>query len=94
VDLYVTATEVVLEVDLAGVKFDRVQVQFSGQILRLTGTREESEDLGIRCYEIMEIERGNFERMIELPAEVNTENVSAIYRDGVLILRMEKISEE
>ena len=92
VDLYETAEELVLEVDLAGIEPDNVQIQVSEKLVSLQGTREETQETAIRCYEIMEIERGTFERAVELPGPVDTDSARATYHDGVLVLRMRKIS--
>ena len=94
IDLYETQKEIVLEVDLAGVKPENIQFHLSGQILKLVGIREDTSGIGTRCYEIMEIERGSFERIVELPKKVAEEKISAEYHDGVLVLRMMKLDDE
>jgi HSP20 family protein len=91
VDLYETASEIVLEVDLAGIEPGNVQIQVSDRLVHLQGMREQSGESGVRCYEIMEIERGNFERSVELPSSVDSDQAKATYHDGVLVLRMAKI---
>ena len=39
-DLYETKTQIVLELDLAGVRPDSVQLQFTGRLLKISGLSE------------------------------------------------------
>jgi HSP20 family protein len=90
VDLYETETEVVLEVDLGGVSSNEVQVQFSGQCVTLTGSRRDRAESSATAFHVVEIERGEFSRDIELPAPVEPNSVRASYSDGLLVLRARK----
>lgn len=90
VDLYETETEVVIEVDLAGVSSDEVQVQFSGQCVTLTGSRRDRAESSATAFHVVEIERGVFSRDIELPAPVEPNSIRAAYHDGLLVLRARK----
>jgi HSP20 family protein len=90
VDLYETETEVVLEVDLGGVSSADVQVEFSGQCVTLTGSRRDRAESSATAFHVVEIERGEFSRDIELPAPVEPNSVRADYSDGLLVLRARK----
>jgi HSP20 family molecular chaperone IbpA len=90
VDLYETPTEFVLEVNLGGIAPDNVQVTFEGKLLHIIGQREENGDPGVRCYHVMEIERGPFARTLELPTGVDPQTAQAEFHDGFLILHVTK----
>jgi HSP20 family protein len=75
-------------VDLAGVDKAAIQVLASAHRLTIRGTRQPPEP---GCDQprpvqvlVMEIDYGPFERVLELPAEVDTERVSAEHREGLL----------
>ena len=90
VDLYETPTEFVLEANLGGISHQQVQVTFEGNQCRIAGQREERGEPGVRCYHVMEIERGNFSRTLELPVPVDADTARADYQDGYLVLRVKK----
>ncbi len=90
VDLYETENEVVLEVDLGGVSSEEVQVQFHAGCVTLSGTRRDRAESTVVAFHVIEIERGEFSREIDLPVPVDPSTVQAEYRDGLLVLRARK----
>jgi HSP20 family molecular chaperone IbpA len=89
-DLYETEDEVVLEVNLSGIDPDEVQVRFESNRLIISGQRNESRETSMRCYHVMEIERGSFARTIELPSPVDARTTRAVSEHGLLIVRVAK----
>ncbi len=87
IDLYETDNELVLEVSLAGVPTEDVQLQITARKAVLTGTRNNTTDAGIRSYFVMEIERGRFSRSIDLPVPIEPQTVQAAYSAGLLTVR-------
>ncbi|HEY3294571.1 MAG TPA: Hsp20/alpha crystallin family protein [bacterium] len=90
VDLYETPTEFVLEVNLAGIAPEQVRLSFEGSLLHITGQRDELGEPGVRCYHIMEIERGAFARTLELPSAVDGTTARAVFHDGLLLVHVQK----
>jgi HSP20 family protein len=88
IDMYETEDEVVLEVDLAGVPGEDMQVQFTARSVQLSGLRRERAEASVQIFHVMEIERGQFTRTIELPALIEPDTVRASYSDGLLVLRV------
>jgi HSP20 family molecular chaperone IbpA len=79
---------IVVLVDLPGLGPEDVNVQFMNDMLMISGERSESdEDIAEgfrrseRCY-------GRFSRSIPLPQGIDAENMSALFRDGVLEVSM------
>ncbi len=90
VDLYETAGEFVLEVNLGGIGPEQVRLAFEGNLLHITGQRDELGEPGVRCYHVMEIERGGFARTLELPAAIDADTAHATFHDGFLVLHVKK----
>ena len=90
VDLYETAGEFVLEVNLGGIAPEQVHLTFEGNLLHIAGQRDELGEPGVRCYHVMEIERGAFARTLELPAAVDPQSAQAVFHDGLLVLHVKK----
>lgn len=92
IDLYETESELVLEVCLAGVPTEDVHLQITGRRAILSGTRHNTADAGVRNYFVMEIERGRFNRSIDLPCPIEPQSVQATYAAGLLTVRASKRS--
>ena len=93
VDLYETQDDVVVELELPGVREKDIALSITGDVLTVKGERQfdEQRNSGNSLY----IERawGKFERSIRLPMPVNAGRVKATYRDGVLEVRLPKAEE-
>jgi HSP20 family protein len=91
VDVYETDDEFTLEVNLAGIKPEQVHLEIRGNIVLLSGERPESDASTVRCYYLIEIERGQFARTVELPVSVDPATARAESHDGMLVVRVGKI---
>lgn len=94
VDIYKTKTGWVLKFDLAGVRLDDVEVVVSTRTVSVSGVRRDwmLEDPGCRHYS-MEISYSRFQRMIELPDDIQTAHTAVDYRDGILTVRIAQQEE-
>ena len=73
----------VVTVDLAGVAADAVNVEISGRMLVISGTRPVRLTEG-RAYQQVEIPTGTFRRAIELGVDVDSNRARAAFEDGLL----------
>jgi HSP20 family protein len=93
VDLHESKDDLVLRVELPGVREKDVTVSITGDLLTIKGERrweDEGKDL-----KFLHMERvyGQFERLIQLPMAVQADKVKAAYRDGVLEIKLPKAEE-
>jgi HSP20 family protein len=93
VDMHETKDDLVLRVEVPGVREKDVAVSITGDLLTIRGERrwdDESKD-----QKFLHVERvyGQFERMIQLPMAVQADKVKAAYRDGVLEIKLPKAEE-
>ena len=77
----------VLKADLAGVDIDDVSIEIRGRQVVISGERKSGEGES-RLYQQIEIPHGPFRRVIELGADVEADEASASYEDGVLRLEV------
>jgi HSP20 family protein len=98
-DVYETDTEMVVRVEIAGVKRESLRVSLSGdrRVLSIKGTRSEryiDDRKKVRYYQL-EVYFGPFERDIALPRDVtvDAEKLTATYRDGFLLVTLPKTEE-
>ncbi len=89
VDIYETADSLVVLLDLAGIDPHETEVRAEPGQLVVRGARRERRRGGgdqpaQRTYHALEIPYGQFERILRLPAGLNTEEARASYHDGLL----------
>ena len=77
----------VINADLPGVKDEELDVSLSGNLLTISGRREEEHREEGESYYAMERSQGSFARSFTMPDGVDAENVSADLKQGVLTLR-------
>jgi HSP20 family protein len=93
VDMYQTDEELVILSAIAGVKPEDLSLYLEGDVLFIEGERKKpTEEKG--DYFLQECYWGKFSRKIVLPVEINPEKISATFKDGILTIRLQKISKE
>ena len=88
-DVYETETELVLHMDIAGMKAQDFTVEFNEGILSISGERT-AQQQGKRHYHGMEVQVGPFERRFRLPVVVDPMSIKANYEHGFLEVRLAK----
>jgi HSP20 family protein len=73
----------VVTAELAGIEISELELQIQGRTLILAGVRGPAQPEG-DVYQQVEIERGPFRRVVELGAEVLSDEATARYEDGML----------
>lgn len=81
---------IVLKAEVPGMKRDSIEVEAVGNRLSVSGERDIPNPVGEFQYHRRERQAGEFRRVFRLPYEVNRDQASAIYRDGILTVRLEK----
>jgi len=92
-DVYETKDDLVMTVELPGVKEKDVRLSIVGEVLSLRGQRVPNSEVREENYHRIERWSGSFERHIQLPISVQADKVRATYRDGVLEIRLPKVEE-
>jgi HSP20 family protein len=94
VDVFQTDDELVIESTIAGVKGSDLDIAIEGDRVNIRGKRERpTKDEKIN-YFYQECYWGPFSREIILPVEIDPSKAEAIFKEGVLIIRMPKIERE
>ncbi|MDF1512413.1 MAG: Hsp20/alpha crystallin family protein [Anaerolineae bacterium] len=79
--------------ELPGLDEKEIDLTLNQNVLQISGEKKaESEDKG-RNYYRMERSYGMFRRAINLPCEVDAENVEATFKKGVLTITLPKVIE-
>jgi HSP20 family protein len=91
-DVEETDDAFVVEIELAGVKKDDVNIELSGRRLVISGERKERERVGILRKRTRTV--GQFHYEVVLPADLDEDGVTAELNEGVLTLRVPKAASE
>jgi len=89
-DVHETDGEIVVKVDLPGVKKEEIQVELRDSSLFIKGERKKEEEIREEDYYRSERSFGSFSRVIPLPVEVKADGIKATFKDGVLEIRLSK----
>lgn len=94
VDLVDTDDDVLVKVELPGIKKEDVDITLNDGLLTIKGEKkvEKEEKEGSRYY--FERKYGSFARTITLPAKVKSDKIKAKFTDGVLEVKLPKADEE
>jgi HSP20 family protein len=91
-DVYETKEYIVIKMEIPGVQLEDVSVNIVGKKLTVSGTRHDLDIGEIISYHQMEINYSDFERNILLPKTLHKSDINAIYKDGFLIIKIDKNS--
>jgi HSP20 family protein len=93
IDVYETRDQLVVAVELPGVREKDIHLSMTGDVLSLRGQRDIAAEVPQENYHRIERWSGPFERHVQLPIPVQAEKIRASYRDGVLEVRLPKLEE-
>lgn len=83
-DVFASARDLVVRVELAGVRKQDVDITLSGGVLTISGERTGSPDEGQVDYYVRERFYGAFRRNMTLPEGVDGNRINATFEDGML----------
>ena len=93
VDIYETEQELVLRADLPDISEKDLDVRVENNMLTIHGERKFEKNISEDNYLRMERSYGSFSRSFSLPNTVNTDQIKADYRNGVLTVSLPKREE-
>lgn len=90
-NVYANEEEALVEAALPGVKAEALELKIEGGLLSLKGEREAAPDGKIsRCEQF----NGRFSRRVELPFDVEADEVEAVFENGVLTVRLPRVETD
>ena len=90
-DIYETSEDVIIRAEIAGVDRENLEVEISSRAVKIYGNRTELPAIDNATYRLAEIQYGKFERILYLPAPIDTEIISTSYQNGFLQIRLAKL---
>ena len=90
VDVYETQKTIVVEIPLAGIRPEDVDVSVEHGVLTVQGQSKKEHEVEEKNYYRKEMRSGSFFRQVALPVPVKEDKVNAEFHDGVLTITCPK----
>lgn len=90
VDIFEEGNEVIVKAELPGMNKDDIDVNISDDVITISGEKKSEERVEKKDYFRIERSHGSFSRSMTLPSEIQTDKVKAVFKDGVLEVRIPK----
>jgi HSP20 family protein len=94
IDVYQTAHEIVVESAIAGVRPEHIDIDVTSDSVTIRGERQREDSISEEDYIYRECYWGRFSRSIILPEEIDPENASVSFKNGILTVRLPKIKRQ
>lgn len=88
VDIYEDEDDLVAKIELPGLVKEDIDVSVSNHTLTVKAEKKAEEEIKRENYHRIERSRGALRRSVSLPADVETEQIKANFKNGVLEIRM------
>jgi HSP20 family protein len=92
-DVHENDNNFVVQLDLPGVEKDNVKVKFEDDTLVVSGERKYESNIDEKNFHRVERIYGSFTRSISVPKDVDSEKISASFKNGVLEITLPKTEE-
>lgn len=93
VDIYQDKDNVIVEMDTPGIEPEKVDISVENDVLTVSGSREEKEEVKKENYYRKEVRSGSFSRSVILPMQVKGAEAVAEFKKGVLKVSLPKAEE-
>jgi len=90
IDVYQTPTDIVIKSTIAGVEGNNLDVSITNDMVTIKGKRDNDAATKPDDYYYQECYWGPFSRSIILPTDVLAEEAAAMFRNGILTIRLPK----
>jgi len=94
VDVYQEGENIIIKSTIAGVEPEDIDITFDNDMITIRGERRNDNSVRDEDYFFQECYWGGFSRSIILPVDVDTEQIEATIRNGVLTITLPKIEKK
>ncbi len=82
--------DIKIKAEIPGVDSKDIQVSVDGRFLTIEGEKKQEKEEKNDAYHRVERSYGFYQRTVELPSDVDPDDVEATYKKGVLKIRLKK----
>jgi len=93
IDMYQTKDNVIIKSTIAGVRPEDIDITVANDMVNIKGTRRKEENISGDDYFYQECYWGNFSRSVIVPVDIDSENIEADLKDGILTIVVPKAAK-
>lgn len=93
IDMYQTKDNVIIKSTIAGVRPDNIDITVANDMVTIRGSRQKEEDIAQEDYFYQECYWGNFSRSVIIPVDIDSEQIEADLKDGILTVVIPKAAK-
>ena len=93
IDMYQTKDNVIIKSTIAGVKPEDIDITVANDMVTVKGSRKKEEVIAQDDYFYQECYWGNFSRSVIIPVDIESENIEADLKDGILTVIIPKAAK-
>lgn len=93
IDMYQTKDNVIIKSTIAGVRSEDIDITVANDMVTIKGSRKKDEVIAQEDYFYQECYWGNFSRSVIIPVDIDSENIEADLKDGILTVIIPKAAK-
>jgi HSP20 family protein len=93
IDMYQTKDNVIIKSTIAGVRPEDIDITVANDMVTIKGARRKEENIPQDDYFYQECYWGNFSRSVIIPVDIDSENIEADLKDGILTVIIPKAAK-
>jgi HSP20 family protein len=93
IDMFQTKDNVIIKSTIAGVRPEDIDITVANDMVNIKGTRRKEETIATDDYFYQECYWGNFSRSVIVPVDIDSENIEADLKDGILTVIIPKAAK-
>ena len=93
IDMYQTKDNVIIKSTIAGVRPEDIDITVANDMVTVKGSRRKEENIVADDYFYQECYWGNFSRSVIIPVDIDSENIEADLKDGILTIIIPKAAK-
>ena len=93
IDMYQTKDNVIIKSTIAGVKPEDIDITVANDMVTIKGSRKKEENIEGDDYFYQECYWGNFSRSVIIPVDIESEEIEADLKDGILTIIIPKAAK-
>lgn len=93
IDMYQTKDNVIIKSTIAGVRPEDIDITVANDMVTIKGERVKEEKIAQEDYFYQECYWGGFSRSVIVPVDIDSEEIEADYKDGILTIIIPKAAK-
>ncbi len=77
-----------VKVELPGIEASNISIEYTDNTLKIKGEKRQEKEEKEKDFYRIERSYGSFQRILDIPDDADTENITSSYKDGVLSIKI------